>query len=68
MGIKTTVNLKLKNTKLKLRLCKVYAEVEAQQPLALIGSHNFLEISVNQGNAAEGFKTKAGDKVTLYHF
>lgn len=66
MSIKTTVNLKLKNTKLKLRLCKVYAEVEAQQPLALIGSHNFLEISVNQGNAAENFKTKAGDKVTLY--
>lgn len=29
MGIKTTVNLKLKNTKLKLRLCKAYAEVEA---------------------------------------
>jgi S-adenosylmethionine hydrolase len=65
MEIETTVNLKLKNTKLKLRLCKAYAEVE-KQPLAIIGSHNFLEISINQGNAAEEFKTKAGDKVTLY--
>jgi S-adenosylmethionine hydrolase len=66
MEIKIMVNLKLKSTKLKLRLCKAYAEVEVQQPLAIIGSHNFLEISINQGNAAEEFKTKAGDKVTLY--
>jgi len=65
-SIKTTVNLKLKNTKLKLKFCKAYAEVEAQQPLAIIGSHNFLEISINQGNAAGFFKTKAGDKVTIY--
>lgn len=66
MGVKTTVNLKLKNTKLKLRLCKAYAEVKPQKPLAIIGSHNFLEVSINQGNAAEVFKTKVGDKVTLY--
>ena len=65
MGIKATVNLKLRNIKLKLRLCKAYSEIEAQ-PLAVIGSHNFLEISINQGNAAKYFKTKAGDKVTLY--
>lgn len=66
MGIKGMVNIKLKNTRLKLKLCKVYAEVEARKPLAIIGSHNFLEISVNQGNAADTFKTKVGDKVTLY--
>lgn len=67
MGIKKTVNLKLKNTKLKLKLCKAYAEVNARQPLAIIGSHNFLEISINQGNAAENFQTRVGDKVALYH-
>jgi len=66
MGTKATVNLKLKDIRLKLNLCKAYAEVEAQKPLAIIGSHNFLEISINQGNAAETFKTKVGDKVTLY--
>jgi len=64
MGIKGMVNVKLKNTRLKL--CKAYAEVEARKPLAIIGSHNFLEISINQGNAADTFKTKVGDKVTLY--
>jgi len=66
VGLKTMVNLKLKNTKLTLKLCKAYAEVEKQKPLAIIGSHNFLEISINQGNAAEAFKTKVGDKITLY--
>jgi hypothetical protein len=66
MGIKGMVNVKLKNTRLKLKLCKAYAEVEAKKPLAIIGSHNFLEISINQGNAADTFKTKVGDNVTLY--
>ena len=67
MGTKKTVNLKIKNTRLKLKLCKAYSEVKAQQPLAIIGSHNFLEISMNQGNAAENFQTRVGDKVTLYY-
>jgi S-adenosylmethionine hydrolase len=67
MGMKKTVNLKLKDTRLKLKLCKAYSEVKAQQPLAIIGSHNFLEITINQGNAAENFQTRVGDKVTLYY-
>jgi S-adenosylmethionine hydrolase len=67
MGTKKTVKLKLKNAVLKLKLCKAYSEVKAQQPLAIIGSHNFLEISINQGNAAENFQTRVGDKVTLYY-
>lgn len=67
MGTKKTVNLKLKDTMLKLKLCNAYSEVKAQQPLAIIGSHNFLEISINLGNAAENFQTRVGDKVRLYY-
>jgi len=66
LGIRENLNLKIGETALKLRLCRAYAEVEAKKPLAIIGSHDFLEISVNQGNAARMFKVKAGDKVTLY--
>jgi S-adenosylmethionine hydrolase len=66
MGISDTVNVKLKNRLLKLKLCKAYAETPPKQPLATIGSHNFLEIAINQGNAAEKFKAKTGDKITLY--
>jgi len=59
------VKVKVKNTCFTLRFCRVYGEVEAQEPLALIGSHNFLELSVNQGNASKVFKVKNGDKVVL---
>ncbi len=67
MGAKKTVNLKIKDAVLNLKLCKAYSEVDGQQPLVIIGSHNFLEISVNQGNAAENLQTKVGDKVRLYY-
>jgi len=63
---KRTIDLKLKNTRLRLKFCKTYGEVERRKPLALIGSHNFLEISINQGNAAGVFKVKSGDKATLF--
>lgn len=63
---KTTVNLKLKDVKLRFKLCKAYADVEPHESLAIMGSHNFLEISINQGNAAETFKIRNGDKIILY--
>lgn len=66
IGANRIVNIKLKNTRVQLKLCKAYAEAKAQKPLAIIGSHEFLEISINQGNAAETFKIKVGDKVVLY--
>lgn len=66
LKVKETVSVKLKNVRLRLRLCRTYADVKAQEPLAIMGSHNFLEISVNQGNAAEKFGIKVGDKITLY--
>ncbi|MEM2105185.1 MAG: SAM-dependent chlorinase/fluorinase [Candidatus Bathyarchaeia archaeon] len=65
MGISETVDVKLKDKLLALKLCKAYAEVPPKQSLAIIGSHNFLEISINQGSAAEKFKVKAGDKIAL---
>ncbi|MBC7129645.1 SAM-dependent chlorinase/fluorinase [Candidatus Bathyarchaeota archaeon] len=67
-GVKDEVDIKIKESRMNLKLCKAYAEVELHKPLAIIGSHGFLEISVNQGNAAEIFNVKAGDKVTLYRF
>ncbi len=68
LGIKESLNVKIGETALRLKLCRAYAEVKAKKPLAIIGSHDFLEISVNRGSAAEMFKAKAGDKVILYRF
>jgi len=59
------LDIKVGNTKLRLKLCKAYADVGGQQPLAIIGSHDFLEISVNQGDAASTFKVRVEDKVVL---
>lgn len=64
-GTQPTINIKIKNTKLSLKLCETYTEVPPHKPLALIGSHNFLEISLNQDNAAKTYKTKTGDKITI---
>jgi hypothetical protein len=63
--MKDVVNVELPNQKLKLKLCKAYGEAKPQEPLALIGSHNYLEIAINQGNAAAEFATKSGDKIKL---
>jgi len=64
--VKGAINVELAGYKLKLKLGKAYGEAEPQEPLALIGSHGFLEIALNQGNAAEKFETKPGDKIKLW--
>jgi S-adenosylmethionine hydrolase len=63
--MKDVVNVELSNKKLKLKLCKAYGEAKPQESLALIGSHNYLEIALNQGNAAAELGTKPGDKIKL---
>jgi S-adenosylmethionine hydrolase len=63
--LKGAVNVELASCKLKLAFCRAYGEMKPYEPLALIGSHGFLEISINQGNAAEKFKTKAGGTVIV---
>ncbi|MDI6690410.1 MAG: S-adenosyl-l-methionine hydroxide adenosyltransferase family protein [Candidatus Bathyarchaeota archaeon] len=63
--VRDAVNVEIGRVRLKLKLCKAYAEVEKHKPLAIIGSHDFLEISINQGNASKTFNVKVGDKVKL---
>ena len=63
--VKDAVSVELPSGKLKLRFCKAYGETKPDEPLALIGSHGYVELAVNQGNAAEAFKIKVGDMVKL---
>jgi S-adenosylmethionine hydrolase len=60
---KVTIKLGRKIVRIKFGL--TYGEAKAKTALALIGSHDFLEIAVNQGNAAKQFRTKAGDIVLV---
>ena len=43
-----------------------YGYVSPNQMLATIGSNDFLEISINQGNAAEKLKVTDGMIVTIH--
>lgn len=61
----SVVNIELPNQKLKLKFGKSYGEAKYQEALALIGSHGYLEIALNQGNAAEKFKANPRDKIKL---
>jgi S-adenosyl-L-methionine hydrolase (adenosine-forming) len=58
-------NIKLQNLSQNLAFGKTYAQAKPQQPLVLIGSHGFLEIAVNQGNAAAKFHVAVGDRIEV---
>lgn len=58
------VQISIKNKKIN-HLSQYYEEEKVGKLLALIGSSNFLEIAVNQGNAQELLKAKTGDKVEI---
>lgn len=62
---KNLLSIKLKNKSLKIRFFETYGDVTRDVPLTLIGSHGFLEIAINQGNASKKFKAKAGDTATI---
>lgn len=62
------LHIKLKDKTLKLKLCSAYGEVPAQSPLAIIGSSDFLEVSVNQGDASKVFRVKTGDPIQVSPF
>jgi S-adenosylmethionine hydrolase len=59
------VRLRFEEAWVTMEFCRAYGEVVEGKPLALFGSHSFLEISINQGSAARVFKVKSGDRVTV---
>jgi len=67
MGVKESqlLNVEFKKKIMRLKFCFAYGDVSVGQPLALVDSHDFLEFSVNHGNAAKKFKAKVGDSVRL---
>lgn len=59
------LNIKIQKNELKIKLKKTYGETKPNEAMALIGSHGFLEIALNRGNAAEKFQAKNGNEVTI---
>jgi S-adenosyl-L-methionine hydrolase (adenosine-forming) len=60
-----SVQVKLQKISLNLAICKTYSSAKSQKAIALIGSHGFLEITINLANAARKFNVKAGDLVEV---
>jgi hypothetical protein len=65
-GVGEKIDFRVKTRRLTLKLCKNYAEVKKNEALALVGSHGFLELSINRGDAAASYRVKTGDKITLF--
>ena len=59
------INVKILNCQLKLRLKKTYGETKPNEPLALIGSHGFLEIALNRGSAAKKYQATVGMEIAV---
>jgi S-adenosylmethionine hydrolase len=60
-----TVKVNLHHVSLQLALAKTYAQAKPQEPIALIGSHGFLEIALNQASFAEKYRVRAGDRIEV---
>lgn len=61
-----SVGVNINGFNVKTELAKTYAEAKPREVFVLMGSQGYVEVAVNQGSAAEQFKAKTGDKVTLY--
>ncbi len=59
------VNIKLHNISLNVALGKTYAQAKPREAIALIGSHGFLEMALNQASAAEKFHAVVGEKIEV---
>ena len=60
-----TLKLNLHHVSLQLEFAKTYAQTKPQESLALIGSHGFLEIALNQASFAEKYRARAGDRIEV---
>jgi len=66
VGAKEAVCVRFRGNDLMLDIREAYAGAQAQKPFALIGSHGFLEIAMNQASAAKRLKAKIGDPILLH--
>ena len=59
-----SLDIQVGKTKLK-KLSAYFSQVSRGEPLAYIGSSGFIEVAINQGNAASSLKIRIGDKIIV---
>ena len=62
------IDITLGDKSLNLILYSTYSDVQIGKPLAIIGSHDYLEVAINQSNASRIFKKEIGEtfKVSIF--
>jgi S-adenosylmethionine hydrolase len=60
-----TLKVEMPHATVKMPFGVAYGQAKPQEPIALVGSHGFVEIGLNLGNAAEKFHAETGDKVAI---
>lgn len=60
------VVLEARRRKIKLKICRNYAEAQKRQTIGIIGSHRLLEISIRRASAARRLNIRTGDEMILY--
>ena len=65
-GIKEEMQVKIGAKVESLKLYAAYDHAPLGETIGIIGSHDFLEISVNQGVALNQFKVKRGDSIRIW--
>jgi len=61
----TNIRIKINGKKVNTPFKRAYGFVKPGEYVSVIGSYNFLEISINQGNAAKKLGLKKGNKVRI---
>lgn len=60
------LKLRIKGKMRDISLCRTYSDVASGELLATIGGHGFLELAVNQGDAAKLTGAKVGTSITFH--
>ncbi len=60
-----TVKVNLHHISLQMPRSETYGAAKPQEPLALVGSHGFLELALNQGSFSEKYRVNAGDRIEV---
>jgi S-adenosylmethionine hydrolase len=60
-----TIKVNLHNISLELPFSTTYGTAKSLKPLALIGSHGFLEFALNSGSFSEKYRVNSGDRIEI---
>lgn len=65
-SIGDSLHIRIGRKTFDVRFCSAYGEVPTKTPLAIVGSHGFLEISINQENVSKTLNLEIGGSFSVH--